>query len=398
MLRLIIFLFILVVSVWAGIWFINHPGFIFLVIQPWMIQMPVWFAVISLILIFFLFYLVVTSVDRIQFLCFRVQNWLKFRREHRSYSKTQHGLALLIEGRFKKAERLLIAGANQSVEPLMNYLGAARAAQEQGAYERRDQYIKTAYQIAPSAEFAIGITQAELEMEQGNFEQAAATLHHLRDLSPRHPRVLRLLEKIYVHLSDWQQLQAILPSMRKAKLLNAEQLELFEKNLYCELLRIAGGKSLEAVRQVWNDVPRYVRKNPNVVLAYVSQLQRFRAIFNLDKEMEELIRKTLKNTWQAQLAEIYGTLNYPNINRQLVIADAWLKMYGQKAELLLTLGRLCVRAQLWGKAKDYFERCLAQGPNPAAYLEYGKLLEHLGETDEALQKFKDGLLQAIMLH
>ncbi len=60
-------------------------------------------------------------------------------------------------------------------------------------------------------------------------------------------------------------------------------------------------------------------------------------------------------------------------------------------------GRLCVRAQLWGKAKDYFERCLARGPNPAAYLEYGKLLEHLGETEDALQKYKDGLLQATLL-
>lgn len=397
MLRLLVFLIFLVVSVWAGIFFINHPGFVFLVFQPWMVQMPVWFAVISLIIAFFLFYLLISSFDRVQFWCYRIKNWLRFRREQRSYSKTQHGLALLIEGRFKKAERLLISGANQSVEPLMNYLGAARAAQEQGAMERRDQYIKTAYEIAPTAEFAIGITQAELEIEQQHYEQAAATLNRLRDASPRHPRVLRLLEKAYVHLGDWQHLQAILPSLRKAKVLNSQQTEWFEKNLYCELLRAASTKSLEAVRQVWDDMPRSARKNPDVVCAYVLQLQRFKTIFNLDKEIEELIRQTLKHAWQPRLALIYGLLTYPNVNRQLVVAGAWLKAYGQKPELLLTLGRLCVRAQLWGKAKDYFERCLAQGPNPAAYLEYGKLLEHLGENEDALQKYKDGLLQATML-
>ena len=397
MLRLIVFLLILVGSVWLGISVVNHPGFVFLVYQPWMVQMPIWFALISLIIIFFLFYLLATSVDRVQFLMFRIKNWLRFRREHRSYSKTQHGLALLIEGRFKKAERLLMSGVSQSVEPLMNYLGAARAAQELGAYERRDQYIKQAYQVAPSAEFAIGITQAELEMEQEQFEQAAATLNRLRNASPRHPRVLRLLEKVYVHLGDWQQLQKILPSLRKSKVLNAQQTDLFEKNLYCELVRVAGAKSLDAVRQVWNDMPRSARKNPDVVYAYISQLLRFKSIFNLDKEMEELIRNTLKSHWQPQLVNIYGTLNYPNVNRQLVVVGAWLKTYGQKPELLLALGRLCVRAQLWGKAKDYFERCLARGPNPAAYLEYGKLLEHLGETEDALQKYKDGLLQATLL-
>ncbi len=398
MLRLIIFLIFLVVSVWAGIFFINHPGFVFLVFQPWMVQMPVWFAAISLVIVFFLFYVLISSVDRVQFWWYRIKNWLRFRREHRSYSKTQHGLALLIEGRFKKAERLLISGSNQSVEPLMNYLGAARAAQEQGAFERRDQYIKAAYQIAPTAEFAIGITQAELEMEQQHYEQAAATLSRLREVSPRHPRVLRLLEKVYVHLGDWQHLQTILPSLRKAKVLNAQQADLFEKNLYCELLRVAGNKSLDAVRQVWNDMPRSARKNPDVILAYVTQLQRFKTIFNLDKEIEELIRQALKHTWQPQLAVIYGLLAYPNVNRQLVVAGAWLKAYGQQSELLLTLGRLCVRAQLWGKAKDYFERCLARGPNPAAYLEYGKLLEHLGENEEAQQKYKDGLLQATLLN
>src|SRR5258708_2537777 len=124
----------------------------------------------------------------------RFQHWLQYRREHRAYSKTRHGLTTLVEGRWKKAEKLLLAGANQAVEPLMNYLGAARAAHEQGEYSRRDMYLQKAYHIAPDAEVAIGMTQAELELSQEHYEKAAATLNQLLKKSPRHPGVLRLLE------------------------------------------------------------------------------------------------------------------------------------------------------------------------------------------------------------
>ena len=126
--RLIIFLLFLLASVWFGLKVMHHPGYVFFVYQPWMVQMPLWFAALAGFIFILLFYFVVTSLDRIGLLWMQFKHWLQFRREHRAYSKTRHGLTMLIEGRWKKAERLLMAGSYQSVEPLMNYLGAARTA------------------------------------------------------------------------------------------------------------------------------------------------------------------------------------------------------------------------------------------------------------------------------
>jgi HemY protein len=395
--RLIIILLFLIVSVWLGVEVVRHPGYMLLVYQPWMVQMPLWFAALSLLIIFGLFYILIDCIDRLSFLWFRIKNWLHIRREHKSYSKTQQGLASLIEGRWKKAEKLLIAGVSQSFEPLINYLAAARTAHEQSAFERRDQYIKNAYEAAPDAKLAIGLTQAELEVKQDKLEQATATLNHLRQQSPRHPRVLKLLEKIYVRLADWEHLKELLPSMRKAKMLTAKEYELFEKNIYCEILRNASGQRLSDVRVIWNQMPRYLRSNPDVVCEYVKQLALHAPVTGIEttKEMEDLTRKVLKTTWQPELVTIYGGIPFAqtNLNRQLVIEGAWLKLHGPHPEILLALGKLCVRVQLWGKAKDYFERCLAQGPNPEASLEYGKLLEQLGETEAAMEKYKEGLGQ-----
>ena len=393
MFRLIIWLLFLIASVWFGLNVMRHPGYLFIVYQPWMVQMPLWFALIATVFLLGLFYLLINSVDRFSFMIFRIKNWLRFRKEHKSYSKTQHGLSALIEGRWKKAERLLQHGVNQSIEPLINYLGAARAAQELGAFDRRDNYIRKAYETVPNADLAIGLTQAELFFEHQQIEQALATLTRLRKESPRHPRVLRLLEKVYVRLGDWESLKEMLPSMRKAKMLNAEQLEQFEKNLYCEMLRASSQKNLDELKELWNSMPRYMRKNPDVVHQYVLQLKRF----NDYQEIEELIRKTLKSHWQDALVAMYGNLPFTDLNRQLVVVGAWLKTYGSKPETLLTLGKLCMRIQLWGKAKDYFEKCLALGPNPEASLSLAKLMEELGEQEEAKTLYRQGLLNAAVL-
>lgn len=394
MLRLITFLIFLILSVWAGIQVVRHPGYLLLVYQPWMVQMPLWFAALSVVLVLVLFYVFIDSVDRIQFTWYRLKNWLRYRREHQLYSKTQQGLLLLIEGRAQKAERKLLAGVMQTGEPLINYLAAAKAAQEQAAFDRRDKYIHKAYEIAPEASLSIGLVQAELELQQDQLEHAAATLNHLRLSSPRHPEVLTLLEKVYVRLGDWKNLQGLLPALRKAKIVTSEQFEQFEKNLYCEILRTASIKTLADVHQIWDDMPRAMRKNPDVACAYVKQLMRF----SDTKNSEAIIRKILKQHWQPELVSIYGTLPFTNLNRQLVIVGAWLQLYGQKPVLLLVLGTLCMRVQLWGKAKDYFEKCLSIGPYPEASLEYGKLLEQLDEKEAALAVYRDGLVQVRPSH
>lgn len=393
--RLIILLVLLVASVWLGLEVARHPGYLLLAYQPWVVQMPLWFALCSILVFLGLFYFLIDSLDRISFLWFRIKNWLSLRREHRAYNKTQHGLTALIEGRWKKSEKLLLAGVNQSLQPLINYLAAAKAAHEQTAYERRDQYLQKAYQVAPDAQIAVGITQATLELEQDKLEQAAATLNHLRQSSPRHPQILRLLETVYVRLGDWENLQLLLPAMRKAKVLNGDY-ETLEKRTFCAILNAASAKRLSDVRLIWKNVPRYLRKDPDVVCAYVKQLARHAPITGTEttKEIEELIRGVLKHTWQPELATIYGNLSFTNVNRQLVIAGAWLKMYGQKPELLLMLGRFCVQQQLWGRAKEYFTKCLAEQPCRECSLEYGRLLEQLGEPEAALQIYRQGLAQA----
>ena len=138
--RFIVFLIIFVASILLGWKIAEDPGFAFFSYKQWSAQMPLWFAGLSLIIIFYLGYLILRLLDGVDFSLYRWRNWRKWRRKYQSYSKTNRGLVELIEGNWANAEYYLLAGIAQSDAPLLNYLGAAKAANERHEYEKRDAY------------------------------------------------------------------------------------------------------------------------------------------------------------------------------------------------------------------------------------------------------------------
>ena len=55
-------------------------------------------------------------------------------------------------------------------------MGAARAAQQQNEYKRRDDHLRHIRPKDSNSELALGITRAELQLQQNQLEQSLATL------------------------------------------------------------------------------------------------------------------------------------------------------------------------------------------------------------------------------
>src|SRR5580700_10751810 len=196
--RFIWLLIILIASVWLGLQIAKDPGLAFFSYRQWSVEMPLWFATVVFIAILFVLYFIIKFFDSTASLVYRFKSWLYWRRKHKAYSKTNRGLMELIEGRYKNAEHDLLEGLSQSDAALVNYLALAKAAHEQEAFDRRDTYLRKAHAAAPDADVVIGLTSAQLQMNQGRLEQALATLKHLKTLVPKHVLVLKLLERVYV--------------------------------------------------------------------------------------------------------------------------------------------------------------------------------------------------------
>jgi HemY protein len=94
---------------------------------------------------------------------------------------------------------------------------------------------------------------------------------------------------------------------------------------------------------------------------------------------------------------LYGECSTADATRQLETAERWLTQHNHDATLLFALGRLCERAQLWGKAQTYLEASLGLDERWQTRLALGELHARLGNTDAANAHLAAALKLAIGL-
>ncbi len=307
-------------------------------------------------------------------------------RSRRAGQQFTRGLIEVAEGNFAKGEKLLTRGVNRADAPLLNYLAAARAAQLQGDAERRDRWLSRAYEETPDAANAVLLTQAELQLAAEQHEQALATLKRLMERAPGHSQALYLLGRLYHELGDWQQLEELLPRLTKLGRIPAETLTEWKVEVHRRRLEQADGDPTR-VTAAWKRVPKNLRGNEVLIAAYIQALVDAGGADSAEAEL----RRRLRGNWSAPLARLYGTLETSDTGRQLRHAEAWLKQHGEDADLLLSAGRLCMRQELWGKARSYLETALAIRPTPETYEVYGRLLTSMGEGEAASDAYRAGL-------
>ncbi|HYW04161.1 MAG TPA: heme biosynthesis HemY N-terminal domain-containing protein [Gammaproteobacteria bacterium] len=318
--------------------------------------------------------------------------WRETRRQRRARRALNRGLIKMNEGHWRDAEKTLTQGAEHAETPLLNYLAAARAAQLQRADDRRDQYLRKAYECTTEGRTAVLITQAELQIDHQQYEQALATLTNLRERAASHTQILMLLMRCYVALRDWNQLRQLLPRLRQHRLLSEQRLDELAAEAYGELLDSAvRRRDAAGLRSLWKELPRELQRRPELVRAYA------RALHALDQDAEAaaFIEQRLKRDLDDELARLYGELHTDDDSRRLAQAEGWIRRYGDQPALLLAAARLCMRGEIWGKARQYLEGSIHNGPVVEAYQELGRLLRRLGENDASHEAFEAGLGLAV---
>lgn len=306
-------------------------------------------------------------------------------RTGRAGKKLTLGMIEIAEGNFSRGEKLLARAAETSEAPLFNYLQAARAAHLQGQDGRRDEWLKLAYEHIPEAANAVLLTQAELQLDRQQYEQALATLRRLDENSKDHSYAIALLGGLYYRLEDWKQLAELLPRVKPYGRVNQAMIDKWAARVHAENLRRA--TSSEALLAEWKTIPRSLKRDLSLLDAWYRSLMRN----NMHEKAEKDLIADLKAEWRAPLVRLYGLVEGPDPGKQLKRAETWLREHDNDGDLLLTAARLCLRNGLWGKARSYLETVIALRPTPDAYQVYGRLLKQLGEGDAAGEAYRAGL-------
>lgn len=307
--------------------------------------------------------------------------------QHQSIETLTHGLFSLMQGQYTHAEQTLLkTPPTGELFPLL-YLGAGYAAYQLREPVRANDHFNEVRIHLPKEDLALSLGEARLQLQNQNLLAALKNILHVHALVPKHQEALLLLMSLYLQLADWPALLELLPEIRKHKLLPPEQLQRLENRVSIALIDYTLRTHPLQAATLWSRIPKATRLRPPVLKAYIQHLMATGDAVTA----EPLLRESLKYHWDTELILWYGNIETPDTKQQINYAEGWLKGRETDYALLLTLGRLCMRGQLWGKAQQYLETSLHSFPTPLTYQSLGDLSIQMENINQAYKYYRQGL-------
>lgn len=314
------------------------------------------------------------------------------RRHERARRSLSRAIVQVARGEWTQAENTALEAAPDSPTPVANYLLAARAAELQGARQRHDELLARALETNPEERAGILIMQAESHIKHKELPAARATLEQLEASGEHNARSLVLLARIYDQLGAWAQLKQLEPRLRSARDVAPAFVDKVLAQTYLEQIKLgAADNTIESLRKAWEQVPSPYSSRPELVVAYARAAMSCGDHALAEKELAAL----LEREWDDAAVAAVGEIESEDPLSTLEAAESWLPAHSEDAGLLLTCARLCIRAELYGKARSYLETSLAIRPRLETYQLLAWLLEQLGERERAQQVTSAALVHAI---
>jgi HemY protein len=360
-----------------------NDGYALLVMPPWRIELSLNLLGALLIGSFILGYLILRFVATVVRLPRAVRAFRLRQVQAKADGALRDAMRLLQEGRFSQAIKSAEYSFNANHAPGLAALVALRAAHALHDSDREDLWLSRAAEHDNETRAARLMTEAELAVEGRRYMDAREALNRLAREGGRHIAALRLALRTEQGQGNWDEVLKLTRQLEKHKALTAEQAAPLRMRAHRENLAGLSGDAEQLVRY-WRKMPEQDRREVRLALTAA------RALAAADDcgEAAQLVEDFLDEQWDSSLVEAYGECEGGDVLARIAHAEKWLATHPRDAKLLLTLGRLCRRKQLWGKAQSYLEASLAVEASRIAHLELGGLLDSLDKPAAADRHYR----------
>ena len=364
-----------------------NSGYVLLVLPPYRAELSLNLLLILLFAGFIAGHLLVRLVSGTLRLPARVREYRIARHHRKAQATLTEALQDFFAGRYARAEKAAASSIKLGEYAGLGAILAARAAHELRAYDRRDVYLAQIPAQTPEDVVVKAVTEAELMLDHRRFHEA---LNLLKALPKKHTAALRLELKAQQLAKNWDQVLALVEQLEKRKVFDVGQAEQIRRHALSENLKRKAVDSL-ALEEAWQKIPPREKRDGR--LAAVAA-RCFIALGNCE-QARGAIEGSLEDGWDSELIGLYAECPGEDVVRQIERAEVWLKDHPNDAMLLLALGRLCARQELWGKAQSYLEASIAVEPTYSAHLALAQLQENLGNPDAARKHYRESLELAV---
>ncbi len=369
----------------------GNEGYALIVLPPYRIEITLNLLLVGLLLAFVVGYASLRGILLALSLPERVRAFHASRSKEKAALSFQAALRYFFEGRYGHALKRAAAAHDAGYVPGLSALLAARAAHALSEPDKEAAWLARAGTDGKEAAAWL-MSEAELAVASRRFDEALIALGRVQGSSGRHIAALRLELKARQGLRHWDEVLRLSRLLEKRGAMSVDQAREIKLRAHRENLRLrqADAGQLQAyLRQVPSNEsgPRLATVVAEALLAAGSA-----------GEARKVIETQLDNAWDSGLARLYGDCDTAGEDgdsasertSRIARAEKWLVSHARDGDLLLTLGRLCLRQRLWGKAQSYLEASLSVGESRAAHLELAHLFEKLGRNEEADRHYRLG--------
>jgi HemY protein len=383
---LLVALVALVAAVVAGHYVAEDPGFVVIGYGGKVVRTTFAFFLVLGLVGFLAAHGLINLLARLGRMRTRWRHWTDDHRRRRAHSSLADGLLAMAAGDFARAEKLFRGGVEDDSQPEAHFLAAAAAAQAAGAPARRDNYLALAASARPDARNAFHLQRAGWLLDNGQVSEARPLIERLAAAEPHNPEVLRLRMELARTTFDHEALMALVPALRRDRVINHDAINALERETAVALLSRAD-LGREALDARWNALAKNLRAHAEVLSAYVRGLCRHHA----DDRAEELVRKRIERQWDTALAALYGEIACEPPAKQLRKLEAWSVTRPDDPGLRLARVRQAIRAGLWGQAREQLDHLLLRAPSPLLLELKAEVAEGMGDEANAARHRKAGL-------
>ena len=361
----------------------GNDGYALFVYPPWRVELSLIFFFVLFAASFGVVYLLARLVHHTFQLPVHVRSYRQRVRAAKARDALLGSAQAYLEGRFARAE----SDARQAYDggesrPLAALL-AARAAHQLRARDRRDQWLEKSAESGDPLHIARLVTRAELLLEDRDYIGARAVLRDLHGSGPKHIATLRLLLRAEFGARNWEEVLRLTGILAKRDAISPALQDEYKSQALSELLA-ALAQDPSGMEARWRKLPARDQGMPRVAAAAA----RHAASAGRSGLAREIIERALAQEWVPALVDLYGATAGDDVRARIEKAERWLPEHPGDARLLLTLGRLCVRAELWGKAQNYLEASVSFEPGRESYLALARLYDRLEKPQEAGRHYR----------
>ncbi len=358
-----------------------NDGYAILVFPPYRAELSLNFAILLGLAGFTLGYLLLRMVGHTLRLPLYVREFRLRRRERKGRAAMLAALQALFEGRYARAEKAAGKACDLGEAPALSALIAARAAGELRELGRRDQWLERAGSADGKARQARLAVQAGLLLDERRYDDALVVLRELSENEPKRIATQRMLLKAHERLGHWDEVRRLAAALGKRGAL---------PEAAAAQLRITA--QIEALRQQAGDAAGLAECWQRTDDRLDARVARTAARLFIDSgdclRAHQIIAAALEANWSEELILLYGECLGADVLAQIERAEKWLKSQPRERALLLTLGRLCLQQELWGKAQSYLEASLSEAPSRSAHVALAQLSDRIGRAEAADRHYR----------